>query len=278
VQVNDIISSGLLELYAAGLASQEEAAQVQQWVQQYPEVADELAAIEAGIELYAQANAVQPDGSVKNKVFARINEDKEVKPFSALTSVAAEQNNVKVVSISSAWKKVAAASVLLLIASAIFNLIQFNRSNDIRNELAQSRQNVTLLAQENKQLQQDKEEMNAYAAAAGNKYSQAVSLNVSNAPDSSAKVFWMKNTGDVFVDPSNLPMLESNKQYELWAIVNGAPVNAGIIINTKKGIYRVQQMKSFGTVKVDAFAVSIEPKNISPAAKPTVVYAVGPVQ
>lgn len=278
MQVNDIISSGLLELYAAGLASQEEAAQVQQWVQQYPEVADELAAIEAGMELYAQANAVQPDGSVKNKVFARINEGKEVKPFSALTSVAAEQNNVKVVSISSAWKKVAAASVLLLIASAIFNLIQFNRSNDIRNELAQSRQNVTLLVQENKQLQQDKEEMNAYAAAAGNKYTQAVSLNVSNAPDSSAKVFWMKNTGDVFVDPSNLPMPGNNKQYELWAIVNGAPVNAGIIINTKKGIYRVQQMKSFGTVKVDAFAVSIEPKNIAPAAKPTVVYAVGPVQ
>ena len=54
MEINDIISSGLLELYAAGLASQEEAAQVLQWVRQYPEVADELAQIEASLALRSE--------------------------------------------------------------------------------------------------------------------------------------------------------------------------------------------------------------------------------
>ena len=35
-------------------------------------------------------------------------------------------------------------------------------------------------------------------------------------------------------------------------------------------------MRAFGAVKVQAFAVSIEPKSTKAAEKPTVVYAVGP--
>jgi len=74
LNTQDFISSGLLELYAAGLASSEERAQVENWVKQYPEVAAELKAIESGLESYAQANAVAPGNDVKDKIFAAINE------------------------------------------------------------------------------------------------------------------------------------------------------------------------------------------------------------
>lgn len=274
MEVNDIISSGLLELYAAGLASQEEAAQVQQWVQQYPEVADELAAIEASLAMYAQANAVQPGASVKARVFDRINDGEKAKvvPLAAMAD-----GPLKVVKVSAAWKNVAAAAIILLIGSTVFNVVQYNRSAVVNNELVQTRQQAAALAQEKKQLEEQRNEMNSYVETARNKYSQSVSVTGLNAADSSAKVFWMKNTGDVFVDPSNLPALAPDKQYELWAIVDGAPVNAGIIITTGKGTYRVQQMKGFGTIKVQAFAVSVEPKSATPAEKPTVVYAVGPI-
>ncbi|MBI3883754.1 MAG: hypothetical protein HY305_05965, partial [Sphingobacteriales bacterium] len=58
MQPNDIILSGLLELYATGLTSQEEALQVEQWVKQYPEVAAEMGAIQASMEMYAQDHAI----------------------------------------------------------------------------------------------------------------------------------------------------------------------------------------------------------------------------
>ena len=275
MEVNNIISSGLLELYAAGLASQEEAAQVRQWVQQYPEVADELAAIEASLAMYAQANAMQPDASVKEKLFERINEGDTAKVIPLSGS---QESQVKVVKIPSAWRNVAAAAILLLIGSMLFNIVQFNKNRAVSNELAQSRQQAAALAQQKQHLEDEKSDINRYVETARNKYSQSVSVTGLNAADSSAKIFWMKNTGDVFVDPANLPALPSDKQYELWAIVDGAPVNAGIIINTAKGTYRIQQMKAFGAaVKVQAFAVSVEPKSTTPAVKPTVVYAVGPI-
>jgi anti-sigma-K factor RskA len=269
VELNDIISSGLLELYATGLVSQEEAAQVQQWAKQYPEVADELAQIEASLASYAQANAVQPDASVKAKVFERINEGEKAKVV-PLTN-ATNNSSVKVVRISSAWKNVAAAAVVLLIGSGVLNFIQYNKNTEVNSQLLQSREVASILEQKNK-------EMDDYLEKVRNKYSTPVSLAGLEVKDAAAKVFWMKNTGDVYVDPSDLPAIEKGKQYELWAIIEGnpAPVNAGIIITTKEGnTYTIQKMKNFANAKVQAFAVSVEPESKTPAVTPTKVYALG---
>jgi anti-sigma-K factor RskA len=83
------------------------------------------------------------------------------------------------------------------------------------------------------------------------------------APDAAAKIFWMKNTGEVYVDPSNLPELQPGKQFQLWAIVDGKPVDAGMILTSKQGDkYRIQKMRSFG--KAEAFAITIEKAGGSP--------------
>ena len=84
---------------------------------------------------------------------------------------------------------------------------------------------------------------------------QVVAKSVDTTADMGARIYWMKNTHEVYVDPANLPKAPEGKQYEFWAIVEGAPVNGGVItteINGKK--VHVQKMKSFG--KVQAFASS----------------------
>lgn len=76
-------------------------------------------------------------------------------------------------------------------------------------------------------------------------------------PNAAARIYWMQHTKEVYIDPSNLPQAPAGKQYQFWAIVDGAPVNGGIItteINGKK--VHVQKMKSFGSAQ--AFAVSLE--------------------
>lgn len=266
MEVKDIISSGLLELYATGVASEQEAAQVLQWVKQYPEVADELAQIEAGMAMYAQATVLQPDPSVKDKIFARINEQETAKVVPLKNN--GEENMAKVIPISSFWKNVAAAAAVLLIGSAVLNFIQYNKNGEIGKELAQNKQQLNEL-QDHAKLIEDNWRI------VQSKYSQPVSVNgLPVSPDAQAKVFWMKNTGDVYVDPANLPEAPQGKQYELWAIVDGVPVNAGIIVTTKKGDqYNIQKMKGFG--KVDAFAVSLEAVSSKPKEKPDLVMAVG---
>ena len=269
MEVNDIISSGLLELYAAGLASQNEAVQVQQWLRQYPEVADELAQIEASLSSYAQANAVQPDASVKAKVFERINEGETAKVVPLINT--SSESSLKVVRISSVWKNAAAAAILLLIGSTVLNIIQYNKNSSVNSELQQSKEVASILEQKNK-------EMDDYLEKVRSKFSTPVSLAGLEVKEAAAKVFWMKNTGDVYVDPADLPAVEKGKQYELWAIIEGnpAPVNAGIIITTKEGnTYTIQKMKNFANAKVQAFAVSVEPESKTPAVTPTKVYALG---
>jgi hypothetical protein len=264
---NEIISSGLLELYATGLGSEQESNQVQQWATQYPEVAEELAQIEASIEAYSQANAIQPDASVKEKIFATINQLESAKIINISDN---EAEPAKVVAISSLWKKMAAAAVLLLIGSVVENVSLYNKNKDVVSQLSNTQQTLAGLQEKNNNLSADMQVVQ-------NKYSLPVSLTgLEAAPDAAAKIFWMKNTtGEVYIDASNLPEAPTDKQYQLWGFVDGKPVSGGMIITTQKGgKYRIQKMKTFG--RAEAFAVSLEDKKDIPGEAPQgPVYVMG---
>lgn len=259
----DIISSGLLELYAAGLASAEEAAQVQQAIADHPEVAEEFAKIEAALFDYAAINAVQPAASVKDKIFDRINKvEAEQKSTPAIASK-------PVVPIYSTWRNIAAAAILLLVGSTVLNIFLYNKNTDAVNSLVKAQASIS-------KLEDKTAEMESNWKLVQSKYSQPVALSgMGVAPDAAAKVFWMKNTGDVYIDPSNLPEAPAGKQYHLWGIVDSKPVDAGIVLMDKKGNrFIIQKMKSFG--KVEAFAVSLEDagKDVMPAPQGD-IYVMG---
>ena len=251
----EIISTGILELYAAGIASEEEASKVEQWVMLYPDVKAELAAITAGIEAYALHHSVLPDPSVKQKLFARIQSEGMDKAFSS--PVLEEPGRVPYKISVPFWKLVAAASVLLLCASIALNISTYNKYNRVGGELLAARQELTTLEEQNKL-------MEAGMSVVQNKYSVPVALKgLEAAPDAAAKIFWMRNTGEVFIDASNLPATPVGKQYQLWAIVDGKPVDGGMILTAKTGDkYRMQKMKSFGSA--EAFAITLEQEQGSP--------------
>jgi hypothetical protein len=262
VEIKEIISSGLLELYTSGLATDEEAQQIQLWAAQYPEVANELYLIETSLEDYSKATAIHPDPSLKEKLFLKIQEA-QITPIVSINKNSDLKNvstPTKVYSLSS-WKTAAAALILLLLSSVAMNVVLYNQNSSINNLLASTNQQFQNVEDKNKVLEQDMQVVQS-------KYSLPVILNgLDAAPDAAAKIFWMKNTGDVFIDPSNLPAPPSGKNYQLWAFVDGKPVDAGIIITSKKGdSYRIQKMKSFG--KVEAFAVSLEEVKKIPNTSP----------
>jgi anti-sigma-K factor RskA len=249
LEPKDIISSGILELYAAGLATAEEVNQVRSYAAEYPEVAAELLQIEAGMERYAKAHGVQPDPSVKEKIFARIESAEKDKMFAPADSSA--NKPAKVTGIPAYWKFATAASVALLLGSIALNIVMYNKNADTVKNLQQTEQELAGLKEDNKVMSGDMEVVQS-------KYSKPVALHgLEAAPDAAAKIFWMANTGEVYIDPSNLPDAPAGKQYQLWAIVDGKPVDAGMILNSKKGDkYRIQKMKTFG--KAEAFAVTLE--------------------
>jgi hypothetical protein len=249
-----------------GLTSAAETAEVAAWAKQYPEVAAEIEAIQSGLESYAQTHAVEPAASVKEKVFATIN----AKAATPVIDIRPEEKtSSKVYSISPAWKYAAAASVILLIGSLVFNYTLYNKYQTANKELASTQ---TELQQQIASAQS----MDSAIKIMGNMDATPVSLvRVDSTADMDARVYWIKNTNEVYIDPANLPKAPEGKQYEFWTIADGAPVNAGVItaeVNGKK--VHVQKMKSFGAVK--AFAISLE--DAGPAkAKPDKVMAVGSI-
>jgi anti-sigma-K factor RskA len=265
LDVKNIISSGLLELYAAGLTSSGESEQVENWVNQYPEVAAELKAIQLGLEGYAQSNAIEPDKKVKEKIFATINTVKNFNGASAVTNFVAP---AKIIPLKNYWKWVAAASVALLVGSAVINVQYYNKYNTANNNLKEAQQLLALEKQHANEVAGDLDVVR-------NPYSMPVSLKgTETLPDASAKIFWMTNTGEVMVDASNLPDAPAGKQYQFWAIVDGVPVDGGLIITTDKGKkFRMQKMKSFG--KAQAFAISLEKEGGNPT--PTAVVSMGKI-
>ncbi len=243
---NEFISSGLLELYALGIASPEEKLQVEEYLQEYPELNQELNEIESSLEDYAQANAIEPSPSVKEKLLTRIATQTPGKEKSIVHSIT---DSKKIYHIPFSYKLIAAAAVIFLIVSIALNYSYYNKYKNASGELQLAQQN---LQQQEKYNQAITSDMNVIT----DKNAMSVVLNgTPKAPDAVAKIFWIKNTGQVYVDPSDLPEVATGKQYQLWAIVDGKPLDAGMIA-TEKGIYRIQKMKSFG--KVQAFAITIE--------------------
>ncbi len=267
MNINDIISSGLLELYAMGLSSPEERLQVEAWINEYPEVKQELESIELSLETYAGAYAVEPPASVKQKILSQIAPD-ETRNNLSVAGNDIGSNEQRIYRLPAFYKIAAAAIIILLIGSIALNYSYYNKYKSASNNLQVA---------QNKIAQQDSINiaMNKDIDVMTDKNSRPVVLNgTPHAPDALAKIFWMKNTGEVYVDPSNLPAVPSGKQYQLWAIVDGKPISGGLI-STEKGLYHIQKMKSFG--KVDAFAITLEKAGGSPTPTMDEMYVISKI-
>jgi anti-sigma-K factor RskA len=256
VSKEQIISSGLLEAYLMGSNTPLENAQVEQFRLQYPEVNNEILEIEQTLEAYAFANAITPSYDVKKKITMALQ----------MPTNSATQNNTNKVVTLSPWRNIAAASIALLIGSAIFNVVYFGKYKDANTKYKESEKAISTL---NSNLSESSNDMNVIRS----KYSLPLKLKPDIAPkDADAKIYWLTNTGEIYIDPSNLPAAPKGKQYQLWAIVDGKAIDAGLIVS-KDGTLKMQKMKTFG--KAQAFAVTLEVEGgvVASKEKPYVIVS-----
>ncbi len=269
MQTNEIISSGLLELYVLGQTSEQETAQVLAWKASHPEVAAELLAIEDSLEKVDFAKAVTPSLDTKKNLFASLKADAATTLASNVVSIVPIKE-APVKSINNNYKYAAAASVVLLIGSAFFNMVTYNKYNTASKSLAIAEQTISSQKDDIVALQ------NNLDVPLNNNSQQVVLKGTPTAPTSTAKIFWARNTGDVYVEASGLPEAPQGMQYQLWAIIDGKPVDGGMIMYNKKGQkYNIQKMKSFG--KAEAFAITLEKEGGSPTPTMEKLYVMSKI-
>ncbi|GAB4240565.1 MAG: anti-sigma factor [Ekhidna sp.] len=245
MNVEAYISSGILEAYALGELSGEERAAVEQVVEENPEVKNELRIIEESFEALAFSTQVRPPKGVKDSLLNQVGEapvipmqpEKEPRPF---------------------LRYAAAASILIAIGSM---LLAFNfwskwkgAEDRLATLLAQNQQfadNYNLVNQQLDNLQ------DAIAIMNNKSYKRIIMNGTDNAPQSVATVYWNETNQSVYLSIQNLKALSQDQQYQLWAIIDGVPVDAGVFdVNSEQLLV---EMNNIGGGAA-AFAVTIEPR------------------
>lgn len=251
MDINEIIESGLLELYVLDLTDAEQTRQVEEWRVQYPQLNDEIAKIEDTVARYVQQYSQEPPEGLKERILAQLGIDKnEPTPHKA--------------NLQATWMRYAtAAAVVLLVASISLNVFYYNNWK-------KSQQQVAILEGEKGKILAEADVQKATLEKYGNELDvlkspdlKVVSLNsVQQGIDAHVTVYWDTKENAVFVNINNLPQAPEGKQYQLWALVDGKPIDAGVMEFTLDNLQRLKTID-----KAQVFAITLE--NTGGATSPT---------
>lgn len=248
-----IISSGDLELYVLGMLPADEAEKITRLAELFPEIDAEISRITAALKDTAETQDSAPSPALRNKVMHALGELKQ-QELSAREAPVVEM--IPPVKKRSSWA--AAASVVALLAAVGFMYMyktQLNQSTEIagmQSALEELRGN---LQQQQARISQDSLLMAMYNSESIRKIKLK---GLPGGTDADVQLFWNRETMDVYVTQMRLPQTPSGKQYQLWAIVDGKPVDAGVLDN---GL-AMQKMKAFS--RAEAFAITLEKAGGSP--------------
>jgi anti-sigma-K factor RskA len=250
VNIKEYIESGIIERFVMGETTDEQTREVMAYAKQYPQIQEEIEAVENALINLAELNSHQPKEKTRELLFDKIFQPEE-------KTVAAPVLQVSKPKASFTKRYLVAASVSLL-ASVVLNLMLYYR-------LKASEETVVALNTEKQQFASIlASEMSDYVALQEqmNKINSMDVVQVKLGalkliPEASAIVYYNTQNREVFLHVNKLPAAPQDKQYQLWAIVDGKPVDAGVF-DAEAMNKALLKMKDSNLPA--AFAVTIEKK------------------
>lgn len=276
MNIEDYIASGILEAYVMDQLSEQERLEVQAMAQQHAEVQKALAETEETMLAFTAKGSIEPPANLKQKLFADLNLDlpsqtntkNEIGSATPISST----SETKVRSLYPFWS--AAASIIAIIGIVL--------SLYYRNQWLSSESRISQLITQNQTLAQQynvvKNQADQYAynidilRKPGIETVEMKGLDIS--PNAQALVHWNQKTNEVFLNAKKMPSNPSEKQYQLWAIVDGKPVDMGLfdVAGDMTSLIKMKSIKN-----ASAFAVTLEKRGGS--ANPTMeqMYVIGQI-
>ena len=243
---SELIASGLLEAHVLGQTSRNEATLVDHMRATDAGVRAELDSIELALEALAMASAQPVPVRVRAAVLASIGHSDNGRVL-AMKPATSGNDSMK-------W--LAAASVAALIVSAVGNWMLYNRVGAMEDQLAVMQNDRTALAEQLETQRTSLEASTAQLAVVLDPHVVLVPLgSVDTTMDAAARLYWDPATKDVYLDVLTLPEPPSGKQYQLWALADGVPIDAGMY-DSGEHAHHVQRMKVI--TEAQAFAVTLE--------------------
>ncbi len=270
MDINAYISSGTLELYVAGALSADEAREVELLAAEHPQVRAELDAIEATFEALLSARAVSPRPELRATVLDAVAATETGDP-----NAQSSPSPATVYAIPRRTRYMTAASISIAILSTAAAGYFGYRWNQAESDLAEAHFEIDRVARQQRSMKARFDQV-AEALTTVRDARVVTMKGLPIAPGSIARVYWNQRSGHVRLDPGTLPAPPAGKQYQLWAIVAGDPVDAGLL-PLPSGVDAAPFIAMKDVAGAQAFAVTLEPKGGSRTPTGDAMYVMGTV-
>ncbi len=261
MKIQEIIESGIIELYVMNALPEDEAVEVEALAIEHPEILLEIENVQNVLQLYAQAHAIEPHPGLKETVLKKIKAERILSPPSS--SVSTSLSSSPPLSTKTPWITWLAA------ATSVIAIVLFFQNMNNKNALTNCTTENTKLVENQKVIVQLEHKLNILRSA-DTKVIDLKGLEI--APDAKVMVYWNANEKATLLSIQRLPTPHAGKQYQLWAIVDKKPVSAGVFTYD---ITAIHAMKEFD--HAEAFAVTEEPVGGSVTPSLDKMYVLGNV-
>jgi anti-sigma-K factor RskA len=254
--VKAYIESGILELYVLGDISATEKAQVEEMAQKYPEIKAEITEVEKSMEFYAEAHAIEPTEDLRHRVLGsllvNLSDDK------IFTKAVTHQDDDNIVALPAArvnsFYKYAFAACLTLLLISVYGMVNlYSKLQDSNTQLTALQTDKVRIAN---QVNLMDSQLDMYRDTT---YKVLRLKGLPKTPTAAMILAWNSVSKKVIVDVQSvkLPKNDKQHQYQLWALVNGKPVDMGVFDAPGADTVGVKEMKAIASAQ--GFAVTLEP-------------------
>ena len=265
MNTQEIIESGSLELYVMGALSPEETKEIDDWRKSHPEINDEIKRIEDAMMAYADSHAIKPKEELKQKIAEKLN-------FSVNLDMSSEMVDSISIQMPGIYRLAAAAAITLIVAFGAGTFYYAHQYTQANSQVAALQNDKVVLANQVKLLDSQADKAKGELAIAMNPENKKITLaGTKVSPTSNAVVYWDKATGATYVNSADLPAPPSDKQYQLWAMVDGKPFDLGVI--SKDASFNNMKQVQNATV----FCITLEPLGGKPTPTLDQLYVAGAV-
>lgn len=241
---------------------------VEDYARKYPEVRRELEEIEIALEQYIKLQKIPPPRNLEGEIMQKID---ELENQPRIPDQSASGTGLQ--------RGLPLLLTLLLLAAlgSVFWLYQQN--NRINNQLAILQDQMETLEADCDFARQRSQALQEQLDVLRDVNNTSIVMSGANtgtgkAPEALAKIYVDQQSQKAYLDILNLPEPPSDRQYQLWAIVDGQPVDMGVfdLAIDSRGFQEVPFIPN-----AQAYAVTLETRGGNPTPNLQELYVIGNV-
>lgn len=229
----------------------------------YPEIREELIAVERSFEQLAMEHAVAPDPKVRATVLEAIRKETQLPGTQQAEAPIVKLPVAKSETGPNPWKWITAASVVLLFGMFGLWFTSNRQATGMEDKVADMKRDQLKNEQIMTALELEKERLSAIQSVLSESSTRKVMLSGTKmAPGSYVKVMWTDDGHKAVMVAESIMPAPKDMQYQLWAIADGKPVSIGLFDYDEV----MQMTEPFDVMpeNITAFAITMEKRGGSP--------------